>query len=108
MRQAVSALTRGRLGSVGSGGPTPSTQERCATAVRESREEPVLLAINAERRRDGAEPIPKLTVCFLWVSVFDCRDHALCLTFQGFLLVLPTMHLWVPSCHALNTDPTPQ
>ncbi|BDA42917.1 hypothetical protein COCOBI_03-8100 [Coccomyxa sp. Obi] len=60
---AVSALTRGRLGSgLGSGGQTPSTQERCATAVRESLEEPVLLAINAERRRDGAEPISKLTV----------------------------------------------
>ncbi len=61
----MSALTRGRLGSgAGSGGQsaTPSTQERCATAVRESREEPVLLALNAERRRAGAEPLAKLTV----------------------------------------------
>lgn len=62
-RQAISALTRGRLGSgLGSSGQTPSTQERCATAVRESREEPVLIALNAERRRAGEEPLAKLTV----------------------------------------------
>ncbi len=67
--QVVGALTRGRLGSgqpgAGSGGQqegTPSTQERCQTAVRESHEQPVLFAINAERRRNGAEPLPKLTV----------------------------------------------
>ena len=44
------------------GMPTPSTEERCATSIRESHEGPVLMAINAERRKQGAEPLSKLTV----------------------------------------------
>ncbi len=43
--------------------PTPSTEERCATSIRESHEGPVLMAINAERRKQGVEPLSKLTVC---------------------------------------------
>lgn len=42
--------------------PTPSTEERCATSIRESHEGPVLMAINAERRKQGIEPLTKLTV----------------------------------------------
>lgn len=43
--------------------PTPSTEERCATSICESHEGPVLMAINAERRKQGIEPLSKLTVC---------------------------------------------
>ncbi len=42
--------------------PTPSTEERCATSLRESHEGPVLMAINTERRKQGSEPLSKLTV----------------------------------------------
>ena len=43
--------------------PTPSTEERCATSILESHEGPVLMAINAERRKQGIEPLSKLTAC---------------------------------------------
>lgn len=59
--QAISALTQGRLGSTGDAA-TPSTEERCTTAMRESLEGPVLMAVNAERCRTGAQPLSKLTV----------------------------------------------
>ena len=60
--QAMGTLLRGRLMRT-SDIPTPSTEERCATSIRESYEGPVLMAINAERRKQGVEPLPKLTVC---------------------------------------------
>ena len=60
--QGTGTLLRGRLMRV-SDVPTPSTEERCATSIRESHEGPVLMAINAERRKQGIEPLSKLTVC---------------------------------------------
>ena len=59
--QAMGTYLRGRLLSA-DGVPTPSTEERCATSIRESHEGPVLMAINAERRKQGGEPFLKLTV----------------------------------------------
>jgi len=59
--QAIGTLLRGRMMHAGDM-PTPSTEERCATSIRESHEGPVLMAINAERRKQGIEPLTKLTV----------------------------------------------
>ena len=67
--QALAALTRGRLsGGCGAEG-TPSTAERCAASARDAVEEPVLLALNAERARSGEAPVPRLTVHHLKVRV---------------------------------------
>ena len=60
--QGMGKLLRGRLLRE-SDVPTPSTEERCATSMRESHEGPVLMAINAERRKQGIEPLFKLTAC---------------------------------------------
>lgn len=59
--QGMGAVLRGRVASV-SDVPTPSTEERCATSIRESHEGPVLMAINGERRKQGLEALSKLTV----------------------------------------------
>jgi hypothetical protein len=59
--QLGGTLMRGRMLRA-SDVPTPSTEERCATSIRESHEGPVLMAINAERRKQGSEPLSKLTV----------------------------------------------
>ena len=58
----MGTLLRGRLMRA-SDVPTPSTEERCATSILESHEGPVLMAINAERRKQGIEPLSKLTAC---------------------------------------------
>ncbi len=58
--------------------PTPSTEERCATSIRESHEGPVLMAINAERRKQGVEPLSKLTVC---VKIADHLSKCFSLSF---------------------------
>ena len=73
--QAVSALTRGRLGSAdgseengsGGGGGTPSTAERHSASAQEALEAPVLAAVNAERARNGEAPVGRLTVQHLKV-----------------------------------------
>ena len=71
--QAVAALTRGRLsGGFGGAEGTPSTAERCAASERDAVEEPVLLALNAERARSGEAPVPRLTVHHLKVRMRTC------------------------------------